>query len=81
MYAASANRKYHIEYIGPIDRLGEMPKTATPAALELLFATAIYNGAVGAGVRAEGQYDYGPKYVANDRLLEVQRHRERYLKG
>ena len=81
MQAASANRKYRIEYTGPSDRLGEMPNTATPAGLELLFATAIYNGAVGGGVRAEGQYGYGPKYVADVRLLEAQRHRERYLKS
>ena len=80
MQAASASGKYPVEYTGPIGRLGQMPKSATPAAFELLFATAIYNGAVGGGVSAEGEYDHGPKYVPDDRLLAVQRNRHRYLK-
>jgi hypothetical protein len=78
MRAASASGKYRIKYTGAIDRLPQLPKSATPAAFELLFATAIYDGAVGGGVSAEGQYDHGPKYVPDDRLLEVQRNRHRY---
>ena len=81
MEAASAACKFPITYSGPVERLGNMPKAARPAELELLFATAIYNGATGGGVSAAGQFDYGPNYVADDRLMEVQRHRERYIKG
>jgi len=81
MHAKSAKGTYPIEYTGATDRLNRMPKSATPIVFELLFATAIYGGAIGFGVNAVGQYDFGPKYVPNDRLMEVQRHRERYLKG
>lgn len=78
MHAKSARAVYRIEYSGVIDRLPQMPKSATPEAFELLFATAIYDGAVGGSVGAEGQYDFGPQYVPNDRFLEVQRNRHLY---
>jgi hypothetical protein len=75
----SKTHNYPIKYAGAIDRLPQMPKFASPAEFELLFTTAIYGEAIGGGVSAKGEYDYGPKYVADDRLMEVQRHRERYL--
>ena len=78
MYAASAHRKYPIKYAGALDRLGDMPKSARPAEMELLFLTAVHQGEVGGGVNASGQYDYGPKYSPDDRLMAVQRNRERY---
>ena len=81
MRAKSANGKYPITYTGPIDRLSQMPKLASPAAMELLFTTAIYEGAVGGGVSAEGQFDCGSKYVPDDRLMAVQRNRHQYLKN
>jgi hypothetical protein len=78
MRAAAARGKYPIEYTGAIGRLPQMPKSAMPAAFELLFSTAIYGGATGGGVNAIGQYDFGPKYIPDDRLMEVQRNRDRY---
>jgi hypothetical protein len=76
--APSARGKYPIKYGGAIDRLPQMPKSATTAAFELLFATAIYDGATGGGVSSAGEYDYGPKYVPNDRFMAVQRNRHLY---
>jgi hypothetical protein len=81
MRAKSAGGKFSIEYSGAIDRLPQMPKSATPAAFELLFSTAIYEGATGFGVNADGQYDFGQKYVPNERLLAVQRNRHLYQKN
>jgi hypothetical protein len=79
--ARSAKNRCPIKYKGPVKRMGNMPAWATPAAMELLFATAIHRGEVGGGVCATGEYEYGPKYVPDDRLMYVQRHRERYKKN
>src|SRR5580658_10035010 len=80
MHAASAHGTYPIEYAGDLDRLGQMPKAASPVAFELLFLTSVHQGEIGGGVNATGQYDFGPKYQPNDRLMDVQRNRQRYQK-
>ena len=80
MRASLARCKYPITYTGAVDRVGTMPRSATPATLELLFATAIHQGEIGGGVNAIGEFDCGSNYVADDRLMEVQRNRQRYLK-
>ena len=46
--------------------------------MEVLFATAIYDGATGGGVGATGEYDFGPQYVPNERFMFVQRNRHLY---
>ena len=54
-----------------------MPKSATPGTFELFFSTAVED-TKGFSVGAEGEYDDGPKYVVNDRLLDLQRNRHLY---
>lgn len=78
--ARSAKEHCRIHYTGPVERMGNMPQNATPPAFELLFATAIHHGEVGGGVCATGEYEVGPKYAPDDRLMEVHRNRFRYLR-